>query len=71
MSCLKKNKMGDELFRKKLAYPYEKYKSIEEYDKPLDLKDEDYFSTLKQSSPSKEQIERTREIVTKYNIETR
>ena len=39
--------MEDDLFKRKLAYPYEKENSIESYYKPLKLGREDYFSTLK------------------------
>ena len=40
--------MEDQLFKNKLAYPYEKGQSIEFFYKPLKLGTEDYFSTLKQ-----------------------
>ena len=45
------NCMEDDLFKRKLASPYEKGKTIESYYKPLKLGREDYFSTLKQSYP--------------------
>ena len=41
------NGMEDDLFKRKLAYPYEKGKTIESFYKPLKLGREDYFSTLK------------------------
>ena len=37
------NGMEDDLFKRKLAYPYEKGKTIESYYKPLKLCREDYF----------------------------
>ena len=43
------NGMEDDLFNRKLAYPYEKGNNIESYYKPLKLGRDDYFSTLKQS----------------------
>ena len=41
--------MEDELFKRDLAYPYEKGHSIESFYKPLKVGGKDYFSTLKQS----------------------
>ena len=62
------NGMEDDLFKRKLAYPYEKGKTIESYYKPLTLGREDYFSTLKQSYPDFEEIVRTQAIVIKNKI---
>ena len=45
------NGMKDDFFKRKLAHPFEKGKTIESYYKPLKLCREDYFSTLKQSYP--------------------
>ena len=54
---------------KKLAYPYEYFNSIEDYQKPVDnLKKEDFFSKLKNKCPDDEEIERTKEIIEKFNI---
>ena len=63
------NGFNDELFKQKLAYPYEKF-NLENFDKPLNLTKEDFFSTLNQSYPSDEEISRTKEIIRKYNIKT-
>ena len=55
---------------KKLAYPYEFFKSIEEYQKPVsNLKEEHFFSKLKNGYPNDEEIERTKEIINLVNIE--
>ena len=62
------NGMEDDLFKRKLAYPYEKVKNIESYYKPLKLGREDYFSTLKQSYPDFEETIRTQAIVVKNKI---
>ena len=62
---LDKNGMEDDLFKRKLAYPYEKGKTIESYYKPLKLGREDYFSTLKQPYPDFEEIIRTQAIIVK------
>ena len=59
------NGMEDDLFKRKLAYPYEKGKNIESYYKSLKLGREDYFSTLKQSYPDFEEIIRTQAIIVK------
>ena len=54
---------------KKLAYPYEFFNCIEDYQKPVnDLKKEDFFSKLKNKCPDDEEIGRTKEIIKKFNI---
>ena len=65
---LDKNGMEDDLFKRKLAYSYEKGKTIELYYEPLKLGREDYFSTLKQSYPDLEEIIRTQAIIVKNKI---
>ena len=43
---------------KKLAYPYEYFNCIEDYQKPVDKsKNEDFFKKLKNKSPDDEEIE--------------
>ena len=47
-----------------MAYPYEFFNSIEDYQKPvINLKKEDFFSKLKNGYPDDKEIERTKEIV--------
>ena len=54
---------------KKLAYLYEYFNSIDDCQKPVDnLKKEDFFSKLKNDYPSDEEIERTAEIIKRFNI---
>ena len=54
---------------KKLAYPYEYFNSIEDYQKPVDnLKKEHFFSKLKNGYPNDEEIQRTKDIIEKFNI---
>ena len=54
---------------KTLAYPYEYFNSIDDYQKPVDnLKKEHLFSKLKNKCPDDEEIERTKEIIKKFNI---
>ena len=54
---------------KKSANPYEYFNSIDDYQKPVDnLKKEDFFSKLKNGYPDAEEIERTKEITTLFNI---
>ena len=54
---------------KKLAYPYEYFNSIEDYNKPVNiLKNKDFFSKLKNKCPDDTEIDRTREITKKFNI---
>ena len=53
---------------KKLAYPNEFFNCIEDYQKFVDnLKKEDFFSKLKNDYPSDEEIERSKEIIEKFN----
>ena len=48
---------------KKLAYPYENFVSIDDYQKPVDnLEKEDFFSKLKKRCPDDEEMERTKDI---------
>ena len=64
------NGFDDELFKQKLAYPYE-YFNFDNFDNPVNLTKEDFYSTLNQSRPpDEEKITRTQEIITKYNIKT-
>ena len=52
---------------KKLAYPYEDFYSIGDYQKPVDkLKKEHFFSKLKNNHPSDKQIQRTMDIIKKF-----
>ena len=54
---------------KKLAYPYEYFNSINDYQKPADnLKKEEFFSKLKNDYPSDKEIERTMDIIKTFNI---
>ena len=62
------NGMEDDLSKRKLAYPFEKGKTIESCYKPLKLGRQDYFSTLKQSYPDFEEIIRTQPFILKNKI---
>ena len=54
---------------KKLAYPYQYFNSIDDYQKPVDnLKKEDFFSKLKNECPDEDEIERTKEIIKLFDI---
>ena len=66
--CLDANGVQDDLFKQKVAYPYEKGKTIESFYKPLKLGRDDYFSTWKQSYPNFEEIIRTQAIIIKKKI---
>ena len=65
--------MSDDLFKKKLAYPYE-YLNLDtqsasgNFHEPLNLTKEDYWSTLTQSYPSDDDIKRTQELIDKNKI---
>ena len=54
---------------KKLAYPYEFFNNIEDYKKPVDnLKKEHFFSKLKNGYPNDKEIQRTKDIIERFNI---
>ena len=58
-----------ETFNKKVAYPYEYFSSIDDYQKPVDnLKKEHFFSKLKNKCPDDEEIERTMDITGRFNF---
>ena len=57
---------------KKLAYPYEYFNNIDDYEKPVDnLQKEDFFSNLKNKCPEDDEITRTKEIIKVFDIENR
>ena len=54
---------------KKLAYAYEYFKTIDDYQKPVDnLKKENFFNELKNDYPSDKEIGRTKEIIEVFDI---
>ena len=59
----------DDLFKKKLAYPYEKF-TLNNFQQPLNLTKEDYWSTLTQSYPCDDDIKRTQQLIDTDNITT-
>ena len=59
--------LDDELFKKKLAYPYEVF-YLSNFQEPLNLTKEDFWSTLKQTTRPNEKSNRTQEIILKYYI---
>ena len=63
------NNLKDEFLIKKLAYPYE-YFNLDNFQEPLNLTKDDFWSTLKQETPPDEEINRTPEIVRKFNLKT-
>ena len=66
-AVMDENGFIDENFKKKLSYPYE-YFYLDNFDKPLNLTKEDYWSTLTQSYPSDDDIKRTQELMDKNKI---
>ena len=64
----KEKSLEDDLLKKKLAYPDE-YLSLSKFQEVLNLlKKENFWSTLKQAYPSDGEINRTLQIVEKYDI---
>ena len=60
------------LLKNKLAYPYEFYKTLEDYEKPIEellyAGKEAYFSKTANKIPDQKEIDRTNEIIKLYNI---
>ena len=60
------------LLKEKLAYPYEFFKTLEDYEKPiknfLRSGKEAYFSKVKNECHDQEEIDRTNEIIKVFNI---
>ena len=60
------------LLKTKLAYPYEFYKTLEDYEKPIEEKlksgKEAYFSKTKNKIPDQEEIGRKNEIIKLFNV---
>ena len=61
------NGLDDELFKKELAYPYD-YVNLGNFQEPLYLTKEDFWSTLKQTTPPDEEINGTQEIIKTFNV---
>ena len=54
---------------KKIAYSYEYFSSIDAYQKPVNnLKKEEFFSKLRNDYLSDKEIERTKEIIKRFNF---
>ena len=68
LPIMDENGFKDNLFKMKLAYPYE-YLNLDNFQEPLNLTKEDYWSTLTQSYPSDDDIKRTQELIDKNKIE--
>ena len=61
--------LTDNLFKRKLAYPYENI-NVNNLHEPLNLTKEDYLSTLTQSCPCEDDIKRPQQLIDTYNITT-
>ena len=58
-----------ELLDRKLAYPYEYFKSFEEYEVPFDKIDKkDYYSRLTNGYPNEAEIERKNKLIDIFKI---
>ena len=56
---------------KKLAYPYEYCYGIVDYQTPVDnIKKEHFLTKLKNDFPDDKEIERTKEIIKRFNIKS-
>ena len=60
---MKSEGLNDDLFKKKLAYPYEKF-NLDIFQEPLNLTKKVYWSTLTQSYQCDDDIKRTRWLAT-------
>ena len=61
--------LTDDLFKMKLAFPYEKF-NLEKMFQPLNLTKEEYWSTLTQSYPCDDDVKRIQQLIDKCNITT-
>ena len=58
-----------QFFKRKIAYPYQYFNSIDDYQKRVDiLNKEDFFSKLKNKCPNDEQTEQTKETINMFDI---
>ena len=62
--------LDDELSKEKLAHPYEVF-NPGNFQEPLNLTKEDFWLTLKQTTPPDEEINRTQEIIKKKRFKER
>ena len=54
---------------KKLAYPYEYFNTVNDYEKPVDnLRKENFFSKIKNEYRDDEELERTKQIIKLFNL---
>ena len=57
------------LNKKKMAYPFEYFKTEEDYENPVSIsRKEEYFSKLYQCHPEDEEIERTNELSNIFHL---
>ena len=69
LKMLKKGFPDKWKYQTKVAYPYEFFNCIEDYQKSVDsLKKEDFFSKLRNDYPDDEEIERTKQQIKLFNI---
>ena len=58
------------LLKKKLAHPYEYYKNLQDYEKPIEKliesRKEAYFRKVENKCPDQEEIHRTNEIISSF-----
>ena len=52
---------------KNLAYPYDYFNSIDDYEKPVSNSKKEFFSKLKNYYPSDEEREKTKENIKTFN----
>ena len=61
----------DKILTTKLAFPYEYFNTSEDDSKVLLLTKKDFYSHIRQGYPTDEEINRTFEIIKKYNLKTK
>ena len=67
LPVIDENGFTDKLFKKKLAYPFE-YFTLSNFQEPLNITKEDFWSTLTQSYPIDDDLKRTHELIENYKI---
>ena len=63
------NTFTDEILKNKLSNSYE-YFILDNFQEPLNLTKEDFWSTPKQETPPAEEFKRTQKFITNFNLKT-
>ena len=57
-----------QFLNKKLAYPYEYFNKIDDYEKPVDNSKKNFFTKIKNKCPDDDEIERIKKFIKIFDI---